>query len=370
MPEILNLDEVAMIVKDTKVTNDHSLLLSALKDRYPGTPFRLLRINEGRSWNAGIIDSAGNRISDDLAKWVDQEIELAGGDARAVWEKHKNSGFIRSERIGGVLYLTAPYGVDPDAFWQLEIECGAEMTVQYIFNPRDTFPPEDRFDIVSGSCLVLGDDQRQELSPPAYNFEALTNIRRFLRELVETEKSNRLAELPDLEKRVIRVQDIVLGPEGGQTSQDVAFLDLNPDYLDRMPPAYRLFQDWAESSAGLEGHRFCDHWWCQTNRWTGYDGRSRLSLIPQWADADGGLDLPEIWPDWEASPYGVMEQLQQFDQQVGYPFAWYFYMLHGNRISHPVGRIVAEAIQKGVMKPLPEWDEQVLLRWKNDNYGF
>ena len=68
----------------------------------------------------------------------------------------------------------------------------------------------------------------------------------------------------------------------------------------------------------------------------------------------GGQDLPEISTVWEASPYRVMEQLQQFDQQAGYPFAWYFYMLHGNRISHSVGGIVAKAIQKGVMKPLPD----------------
>jgi hypothetical protein len=61
-------------------------------------------------------------------------------------------------------------------------------------------------------------------------------------------------------------------------------------------------------------------------------------MIPQWADADGGLDLPEIKSSLEASPYGVIEYLDQFDQQVGYPFAWYFYMLHGNRVTSSAGR--------------------------------
>lgn len=121
---------------------------------------------------------------------------------------------------------------------------------------------------------------------------------------------------------------------------------------------------------GREGHRFCDHWWAQTNDWINpKEGMREFSIIPQWAETDGGLKLPEISPDWEDTPYGVMESLTQFDRQAGYPFAWYFYMLHGNRITHSAGGVIANAIKDGLLN-LPESDEHVLLRWRDDQYGF
>lgn len=53
-----------------------------------------------------------------------------------------------------------------------------------------------------------------------------------------------------------------------------------------------------------------------------------------------------------------------------YPFSWFFYMVHGNRIGAAAGGIVAKAIIAGEMKPLPEHDEKVLLRWAEQQYGF
>jgi hypothetical protein len=65
-----------------------------------------------------------------------------------------------------------------------------------------------------------------------------------------------------------------------------------------------------------------------------------------------------------------MESLSNFDQQAGYPFAWYFYMLHGNRVSSSAGGVVARAIMDGRISPLPDCDTKVLLRWNSDKYGF
>ena len=368
-PELLNINELTNFIAATAPTSGHGPLLAALNSRYPNTPFRLLQEYDGRTWGVGIIDGAGNRVTDRLGKWVDQELALAGGSARTVWQKYKDQGLIRTERVGCCLYLVAPYGPDPDQFYQLEILCGPELTTQQLFDPKPFFTPEGRHDLLSGPALVFGDGERQELAPATYQFEKITNIRRFLRDLVESKRQNRLAELPEMEKRVIHVQEITPGEDGWSESYDVPFLDLAPDWLDLVPPELRLFQDWAQSSAGAGGARICDHWWMQTGEWTDAKGRKQYSLIPQWAEADGGLDLPEISPDWEASPYGVMEQLQQFDNLVGYPFAWYFYMLHGNRIMHSAGGVVANAIKDGLLN-LPEYDKKVLVRWKDDQYGF
>lgn len=366
-PEIININEISEICQKTPVTPDDTGLLAAFNARYPGTPFRLICTSSNRTWDVGIIDDTGNRISDNLEKWVDQELSLTNNDARAVWEKYKNSGLIRTEQKGSSLFLTAAFGSDPDQFYQLEIMCGAEVTTQLLFNLKDTFPPEDRYDLISGHCMLLSEKEQKYLSPQRYEFSDLINVRSFVKSLVEQYKRKRLAEYPELQKKIVRIQEYDLDA-GVQTAADVPFLELCPDWLDRQPGAFRLFQDWAESSAGREGHLFCDHWYLTAGTWK-EKGEQQYSLIPQWSDADGGLDLPEIKPDWKASPYGVMESLAQFDKQVGYPFAWFFYMLHGNRISHSAGGVIANAIKDGLLN-FPGHDKDVLLRWRIKQYGF
>ncbi|MDA8417113.1 MAG: hypothetical protein M0Z78_08695 [Betaproteobacteria bacterium] len=367
-PELLNINELSNIIASTSPVDDHATLLAALNSRYPTTPFKILQEYDGRTWDVGVIDSTGNRVTDKLGQWIDQEIAAAGGTAQEVWRRHKEAGLIRTERVGSCLYLVAPYGPDPDQFYQLEILVGPEMTTQKLFDPDPYFPVEDRQDLLSGPPLIFSDNERQELAPSVYKFERLTNMRRFLRDLVDTYKANRLAQIPVLEKKSIRVQEIVLGPDGWQSNNEVPFLDLAPGWIDRTPPALRLFQDWAESSAGQGGEKICNHWWMQVGEWKD-KGQKQYALTPQWAEADGGLNLPEIMPDWEASPYGVMESLSQFDKQAGYPFAWYFYMLHGNRVGHSAGGVIANAIKSGLLN-LPKCDEEVLLRWRDDQYGF
>lgn len=370
MQELLNQKELAAVIAAAPVTHDHSELLAAIRDRYPSTPFRLVAQRSEHSWPAGIVDQNGSRISDKIEAWVDQQLAEHNNDARAVWLKYKDSGLISTEWRGPCLQLTAPYGPDQDAFHQLEIELGAESTKQFMFDFHPSFPPEGRHDLIHGPCMVFGAHERQKITPAEYKLVGFVNMRRFLRDLIEVEKANRLAELPEVQKKTIRVQDIVLGSNCYQESYNVPFLDLCPDWLDRVPPAARFFRDWQESSPGKEGRRLCNHWYAQYNDYTSPEGKRSMYFCPQWADADGGLDLPEIAPDHEASPYGVMDSLFEFDRQAGYPFAWYFYMVHGNRITSSAGGVVVRAIIDGRINPLPECDTKVLLRWNSEKYGF
>lgn len=371
MPEIINQKELAAVVNGAPVTDDHSGLIAAIHTRYPDTRFSLVAKKSEYCWPAGLVDREGNRVSDNLVAWMDQQLAENNNDARAVWLKHKDSGLIKTEWGGPVLHLTAPYAASPDAFYQIEVVVGSEFTSRPMFDPGQWNIPEDRHDLIRGPSYVFGKHEIRHLTAPSYRLEDLVNMRRFLRDLIEVEKAGRLAELPEMQKKTVHIQDIVLGPEGSQQeSSDIPFLELCPDWLDRVPPAARLFRDWQESSPSKEGHRFCDHWFAQYNDYTNRDGKRSLYFCPQWADADGGLDLPEISPDYDASPYGVMESLSEFDRQAGYPFAWYFYMLHGNRVTNSAGHVVAQAIQDGQINPLPECDKKVLLRWKPDKYGF
>lgn len=369
MSELLNQNELAAVVSAAPVAADHAGLLTAIKIRYPDTPFRLIAQRSEYCWPTGIVDQAGNRVSDNLIAWMDQQLAENNNNPRAVWQKYKDSGLIKTEWGGPVLHLTAPYGSSPDAFYQIEVVVGSEFTSRNMFDPGPWNIPEDRHELIHGPSYVFGEHERQQLSPPKYRLESLVNMRRFLHDLVEVEKENRQDKLPEMQKKVLHIQDIVID-DGTQESYAIPFLDLCPDWLDRIPPAARLFQDWQESSPGKNGRHLCNHWFAQCNDYTNAKGQRSMYFCPQWADADGGLELPEIFPDWEASPYGVMESLSQFDQQVGYPFAWFFYMLHGNRIGDAAGGVIAKAIQKGTIKSLPDWDEKVLLHWCETPYGF
>lgn len=61
--------------------------------------------------------------------------------------------------------------------------------------------------------------------------------------------------------------------------------------------------------------------------------------------------------------------MQTLDRRVGVPFGWYFYMLHGNRVTDGAGHRVLEAAEQGLIV-LPEHDYQVLRAWKARPYGF
>jgi hypothetical protein len=130
----------------------------------------------------------------------------------------------------------------------------------------------------------------------------------------------------------------------------------------------RILQDWADSSAGRSGAKFCGHWALDLKDSTRNNERF-MGFIPLWSDADGGLKLPVIQSRKCKSVYELMGKLDRFDHKVGHPFAWYFYLLHGNRMEFPVGRRVAEGIKSGLIRLQPH-DEEVLLRWYAEEYGF
>jgi hypothetical protein len=91
-----------------------------------------------------------------------------------------------------------------------------------------------------------------------------------------------------------------------------------------------------------------------------------LNGIPAWLTPKA---LPEIALKKKETIHSLLDRLEKFDTKAGHSFAWYFYMLHGNRIRSPVGEQLAEAIENGLYR-LPAWDREVLQRWKEQPYAF
>jgi hypothetical protein len=372
--ELFNIQELTRLAAAAPHDEGHAGLLSALRERYPDVEFLLAAAGgEWSSCNRCLVDASGNKIADDFSAWARAEYDAAGQDINALWEKYRDAGLVLGEVCGTTLYIAAPYSSDPDAFFQIEIELSHEVTSLHAFPSKSWGPPEDLADLCS-PFMLHGVEDTLELSLWRYKFRRLTNMRQFLKEMNDVERRNRLAELPEMERKVIRTTIITESGQAGNGCWDVndqvtetPFLDMFPDWLDRLPPGVRFFQDWKESSASA--WRLCDHWRLELNDYTDKDGKRHMSITPQWANSSPGLDLPEISPDYEASPYGVMESLIQFDELLGVKFGWYFYALHGNRITGSAISVVARGVKEGKIRLL-ERDEKVVLRWDESSYGF
>lgn len=265
MPEILNINAIATIVAGCPCTDDHSPLITALCNRYPETEFVLVDVTDDCSWGQVVVDQDGQVIKESLREWTDEALAAAGGDVLKVWSKYRDSDLMRAEYKGGLIDIAIPYGTDPDAFQQLQLRYGQLETVQSLYDDR---PPQDRSDLIHGSCFVFGDDERKVIGPAQYTVENLENMRSFLRDLAAADRDEKYANLPEMEQRRVRVCELT---GEGENSYDVPFLDLCPDWLDRMPAPVRFFVDWQESSAGE--HRMCDHWWFRADTWTTQRGR-------------------------------------------------------------------------------------------------
>ena len=372
--ELLNIGELTRLAAATAYDCDHAGLLAAFRGRYPDIEFRLS--GGGCEWympRHGLLDAAGHKIAADFRDWASEEYDAAGQNIRILWEKYKDAGLVLTETRGSTIFIAVPYSSEPDAFFQIEVEASHEIAARYAFPGRLWGPPDDLDDLCQ-TTFLLPDKEQCELSGWRYNFARMTNIRHFLKELAELERRRKLAELPEMERKVIRTTTVTQCTpvrqgcwDINEEVKDTPFLDMFPDWLDWKQPEERFFLDWQESSASA--WRLCDHWRLELHDYVGRDNERKLSFVPQWADADRGLDLPEISPDYEASPYGVMESLSQFDKQLGITFGWYFYALHGNRISGSAISVVARGIKEGMIC-LPNRDEKIVLRWAERGYGF
>lgn len=372
--EILNKDVITAICIRAPYRDDHSHLLSALLDRYPGQEF--IQVAERGVWSSvekGLCTAGGDVIANSFRSWVSSQYDAAGRNAKKVWDKYKDEGMVLTEWQGNTVYLAAPYGTEPDAYLQIELEVKREVTWCYAFESDPWSEPDDLDDLLSP---MSSSPPEQELQPPRYEMKRIVDVRRFVREMAAIYHAERQAKLPEMLNKVIRRIEIEGDPVNNigkltkhYLPRDIPFLDLYPDWPEWKHPCVRLFQDWQESSAGQNGHRFCRHWFLQVNDYTDKSGKRYMSAIPQWADGDGGTELPEIHPDEEESPLATHDTLCGFDRQAGYPFAWYFYMLHGNRISHNAGKIIVQGLNSSLFQ-LPACDEKVLLRWYERQYGF
>ena len=367
--KLINAQEIAQLVTTIKpAKRKHSALMKALRTRYPDYDLQHIATRDGWYRNGRVIDANGNHVADSYNEWVKAEYDAMGQDARAVWTKHKDTGLIQTHWPGETLYVVAQVGGNPEDFIQIEIENSHEVTEKLVFD--QWYAPSDLDDLLYNQGSKV---DKKELIEHRYGIGQMINMAVFVRDLKELTHKNRLEKLPEMRQKTIHVQRIVEDDDGNMRNlppTEEPVLKDETEWLNEPTPQERFLQDWHDSSAGRSGAVLSEHWFFETREYyCNYDKQQIMSFTPQWADTDGGMKLPKLADKPYDSIYLLMEWLERFDQKTGYPFSWYFYMLHGNRIRNDVGDIVAEGIKAAKIR-LPQHDEEVLMRWHQQSYGF
>jgi hypothetical protein len=169
------------------------------------------------------------------------------------------------------------------------------------------------------------------------------------------------------ENQLHRLQHIVtrLHRENGELGPPVPYLERHPlpeDWLDEPAREQRWFWDWQRSSAGAVP--MGRHWWLDPKDYVDEHNVRIRNFIPR----------PIVWPKAKIEAkrktcFRLMDELAQFDRKVGHPFAWFFHMAYGNRVSDVVGETIADGIRHGEIH-LPRRDEAVLMDWIARPYCF
>lgn len=291
----------------------HASLLHGLHGLLPDLTFKPVLTRSGWYRIGGIVDAKGGRISDNLSAWVEEE---AGGDALGIYNKYAKKS-LRATRLNGKThYLVAQTGTRPQDFIQLEVEEVEEVLCRPLF--EDDVLPELLEEIIDP--LEYTRIEPESVSPPRYLFRRVIPIADYLNNLI--------------------------------------------DKVEIKLPVVRFMADWERSSAG-EAAVFSEHWVLSFREYIDGYGEQKFHAKPVTTYSNEVITIGET-----DLPRGakLANLIHDFDRRVGYPMAWYFFMLSHKQVSHQI----AESIHKDLMGAyayLPARDMKVLWDWYDNGYG-
>lgn len=358
-------DILETIVSEAKHRADHKPLVEAFRSKTVLDTLRFSAFRDGFLWQRShclVIDEQGRGLGA-LHEWLPPQLEAAGGDPVKVWEAHRDGPLrLVNSRITKLLFA-APYGDAAHEYVQIEVSRHARYIESRLFSrsPHDKpRRPEDLLDNFGFYESRFSVADERPWGEPLYAFDRAFDLAAVLQTVDELDAESKARN----ERLVI----ITKTADSRQAElQRRPYFEAFPDQRDLLPPARRLFRDWDRSSAGISGARFCDHWFVDYSTWTdARSGRRSISVIPQWATR---RKMPKIVRAKNQTVFGLYDKLLKFDEKAGYPFAWYFFMLHGNRIEDWVGEWIFRSAAAGDI-PLPDHDRLILQEWEEHRFGF
>lgn len=308
-----------------------------------------------------VLTRAGDVVADDHEAWLAKELAVDGGRVRATASRLRPLDYTLTEIGIEDLYLVHDRGGPQDNYLQLVIAVETERIERRLFASSawgEYFGDGELYNLVNvaeGGERVAEAD-RAVVGQPRYRLRRIVDMAAFVKEAtahVANERDQRGAQ-----RLLVRTDG---GPEVPMTLDEMTGHKKGSFVWQ----GQRMFDDWSRSSAGLEGHRICESWAMDLSDYTSPQGERSMGLIPLWAHTMK-IAVIERRPKSDIELFGKLESL---DRRLGVPFAWYFYMLHGNLVRDWVGDVILKTAEKGLIV-LPEHDYRVLKCWSASPYGF
>lgn len=304
---------IVEICAKTPVSAGPSGLIKALSNALPDWKFRHSLGRGGWYRLGGIIDTAGQRVSDSLETWVENALDERDGDIGQLVDDFSGQSLYATRLVGQTHYLVASAGEGSDDFLQLEIEDLQEMRAHQLF-ANDPTTIEDLVDPRAAAEAPI------PVGLPFYQFRRIQHMGHFLTRM--------LAQKPE--------------PAG----------------------IHRMIEDWSKSSAG-NASAFYNHWVIATRE---HLDRYHQAVFRAQPIATLAGDPPEFEADSGTSGVKLQEALNHFDREIGYPLAWYFHMLSTKAVPHWVAQTVVEDALAGFAY-LPQRDVDVVRGWLHRPYS-
>lgn len=291
-------------------------LLNQLQSLIPGYSIKLALTGDEWYRLGGVVDMNNNRIANDLIEWAERTYLECGQNLQTLIDYSIEQQLIATKQTGKNLYFVVQTGDRAEDFSLIEIdkthEVSDRMLVNELNQPEDL---EEFIDPLQPFCI-----ESFCFGHSRYTYRRKTDVKMFMEVINERSPGEH--------------------------------------------PVQRFMDDWNRSSAGQK-HCLSDDWIIRPFQHTGRFGEKNINVeiintkkynLPQLEDFTGkkGSALSNV--------------LNRFDRQVGYPFAWFFYMVKGKQVS----TYSAEAVYRDISNDfayLPKRDEAVLRDWIASPYN-
>lgn len=292
------------------------LLLQQLQQLVPDYPLRLALAGEQWYRLGGVVDMAGQRIATDVVEWAERTYLECGQNLQTLIDYSIEQKFVATKQTGKTLYFVVQTGSRAEDFTLIEIDKTHEVADRLLVH--EDCPPEDLEEFV---------DPLHPYRIESFSFGHSRYIYR-------------------------RKTDVAL------------FMEVINQRHPNEHPVQRFMDDWNRSSAGQK-QPMCQDWIIRPYRHTGRFGEQvvNVELVNTHAN-----DLPQLEHFSGKKGSALSQLLGRFDRQVGYPFAWYFYMLKGKLVSSHSADAVYRDLS-GDFAYLPQRDEAVLRDWIASPYN-
>ncbi|MEQ1557679.1 MAG: hypothetical protein ABL933_01905 [Methyloglobulus sp.] len=312
----LNGQQIAKLCKQILPSADDELLLAKLQELIPSHKVRLARIGDEWYRLGGIVDMQGNRIAQDLVEWTERTFINCGKNLQTLIEHAQEEKLIATRQTGNTLHFVVQTGTKAEDFIQIDIDKTHEISDRLLVSEHN--PPEDLeefIDPLNPDCL-----EAFSIGAARYSYKRKTDV--------------------------------------------AVFMDEINKYHIEEHPVQRFMDDWNRSSAQQKAV-LSDDWIVRPFRNTGRFGEQIINVEIVNTQQKNVLQMKDVSGKKGTS---LANLLTRFDRQVGYPFAWFFYMVKGKLVLPQTGVAVYTDVN-GDFSYLPERDVAVLKDWVNAPYS-